>query len=102
LRRLVYSDCARGDLNQLFEYIAHQTYSTAVALKFIDRLHQQCARLAELPGMLGRARPELGADIRSFAIQSHVIFFRYGPGTVEIINILDGHRDIDSHFTGAD
>jgi toxin ParE1/3/4 len=47
---------------------------------------------------LGRARPELRPDIRSFAFKGHVIFFRYAPGVLEVVNILEGHRDIEGHF----
>jgi toxin ParE1/3/4 len=62
------------------------------------RLREQCRKLAHLPGTLGRARPELRADIRSFPIRGYVVFFRYTNDTVEIINILEGHRDIETYF----
>jgi plasmid stabilization system protein ParE len=54
--------------------------------------------LAALPGTLGRARPELRPDIRSFAFGSYVIFFRYGGDRFEVVNIIEGHRDIVAYY----
>ena len=52
--------------------------------------------------MLGRARPELRPDIRSFAFGSYVIFFRYKGQVFEVVNVLEGHRDIEEHFKHDD
>jgi toxin ParE1/3/4 len=37
-------------------------------------------------------------DIRSVAHKSYVIFFRCVDERVEVVNILEGHRDIITHF----
>ncbi len=55
-----------------------------------------------MPGTLGRARPELGADLRSFPFRGHVIFFRYAGDTLEVVNVLEGHRDIEAAFKDSD
>lgn len=54
-----------------------------------------------LSGTLGRARPELRPDIRSFAFGNYTIFFRYLDDRFEVVNVLEGHRDFDAHF-GSD
>jgi plasmid stabilization system protein ParE len=51
-----------------------------------------------LPGTLGRARPELRPNIRSFAFRGYVIFFRYEGERLEVINVLEGHRDVESFY----
>ncbi|WP_339160035.1 type II toxin-antitoxin system RelE/ParE family toxin [Methylobacterium bullatum] len=56
--------------------------SLATAQGFVARLRRQCHRLATLPGRLGRARPELHSNLRSFPCENYVIFFRYDAGTV--------------------
>jgi plasmid stabilization system protein ParE len=61
-------------------------------------LQQQCGKLASLPGTLGRARPDLLPDIRSFPYRGYVIFFRYESDTLEVVNVLEGHRDFESLF----
>ena len=47
---------------------------------------------------MGRRRPELKDDMRSFAFRGYVIFFRYVDNVFEVLNVLEGHRDFDTHF----
>ncbi|MCO5160356.1 MAG: type II toxin-antitoxin system RelE/ParE family toxin [Mesorhizobium sp.] len=79
-------------------YIATESGSADVARKAVDRIRERCRKMAALPGTLGRSRPELGDGIRSFVSGSYVVLFRYGGGTLEIVNIVEGHRDIESSF----
>ena len=62
-------------------------------------MQAHCAKLASLPGILGRARPELHPDIRSSAYKGYVVFFRYREDALEVVNILQGHRDIETFFS---
>jgi plasmid stabilization system protein ParE len=98
VRRLVYTAAARDDLTAILDYLTRESGSLAVGRKFTAELRAQCAKLASLPGTLGRARPELRPDVRSFPYRNYVIFFRYHPNTFEIVNILEGHRDIVARF----
>lgn len=96
--RLVYLASARRDLAEIMEYITKQSGSLAVGRRFVEVLRTQCKRLASLPGTLGRPRPELRPDMRSFAFKGHVIFFRYVGDTFEVVDVLEGHRDIVTWF----
>jgi len=98
MRRLIYSDQARDELLEIRRYIAARSGSNEVALQFAGRLREQCRRLAELPGQLGRARPDLGKTLRSFPYGNYVILFRYEASSVEIVSIVEGHRDIEALF----
>lgn len=49
-------------------------------------------------GTLGRARPDLHPDIRAAPYKNYMIFFRYIGDTVEIVNVIEGHRDIKALF----
>ena len=98
MRRLVYLDAALDDLDSIFRYIASSSTSIEVGQRFVGLLRQQCAKLASLPGTLGRPRDELRPHIRSFAYKGYVIFFRYQADTFEVINVLEGHRDIIGYF----
>lgn len=97
-RRLVYLASAKRDLVEIFEHIARESGSVTVGTRFTEQIRRQCVKLAELPGMLGRARPELHPDIRSFAFGSYVIFFRYENERFEVVNVLEGHRDIVGYY----
>ena len=99
MRRLVYLSSARQDFRDILRYLTQESRDRANARLFVDRLQQQCVKLASLPGMLGRARPELRPDIRSFPYRGYIIFFRYDAETVEVVNVLEGHRDFESAFT---
>jgi plasmid stabilization system protein ParE len=91
-----YLSSARQDFRDILRYLTQQSRDRAIARAFVDRLQAQCRRLASLPGTLGRARPELHTDLRSFPYRGYVIFFRYGAGTFEVVNVLEGHRDVRS------
>lgn len=80
-------------------YIARQTGDVALGRAFVERIQARCRRLASLPGTVGRPRPELREDLRSTAFGNHVIFFRYVDDCLEIVNVLEGHRDIDTYFS---
>lgn len=94
MRRLVYLTAAKRDLVDILRYIAGESGSVETALRFTAALRERCVKLAGLPGDLGVARP----DIRSFAHKGYVIFFRYRRDRLEVVAILEGHRDIDAIF----
>ena len=99
MRRVVLLGAAHRDLIDILEYITRESGTLLIGRRFVGEIRDKIARLASLPGTLGRARPELRPDIRSVAFKGYVIFFRYvDDNTLEIINILEGHRDIDAHF----
>lgn len=99
MRELLYSTAAKRDIADITRYIARESANLATAMTFTDALDNHCRKLARLPGTLGRARPELRPDIRSTPYRGYVIFFRYAADRLEIVNILEGHRDAGSHLT---
>lgn len=98
MRRVRLLDGARADIAAIYAYIEETSGSSATAERFARQLNQQCRRLADLPGTLGRPRPELRGDLRSLPYGNYVIFFRYVGDVLEIVNILEGHRDIEAFF----
>ncbi len=98
MRRLVLLDTARNDLLDVFNYVTRESGDRTIARRFVNSILEKCANLATLPGTLGRARPELRHDIRSFALRNYVIFFRYQDKVFEVVNVLEGHRDIVSYY----
>ena len=96
--QLRYLDQAKDDLIAIKRYITRESGSQTMALQFTEKLRQQCRKLAQLPGQLGRHRPELHKNLYSFPFGNYVIFFRYGDDVLEIVTIVEGHRDIDAMF----
>ncbi len=95
MRRLVYLKAARNDLADILRYVTAESGSLVTGQRFVGKLRAQCAKLAVLPGLLGRTRPELGDGIRSFPMRTYVIFFRYRVETLEVVNVLEAHRDVE-------
>lgn len=96
--RLVYLTLARRDFADIPKYITRESGSLAIGRGFVDLLRMQCRKLASLPGTLGRPRPELRPDIRSFPFKGYMTFFRYKDDMFEVVNVLEGHRDIIGYF----
>ncbi|NOG85160.1 MAG: type II toxin-antitoxin system RelE/ParE family toxin [Candidatus Scalindua sp. AMX11] len=67
-------------------------------LVYTDKLRQQCRKLAQLSGQIGRTRPELMEGLRSFVYGNYVIFFMYNNDYLDIVTIIEGHRDIETMF----
>lgn len=85
----------RDDLAEIWDYIADDSIQQADA--FIDRIDAAFHALAGQP-MMGRARDELVAGLRSFPIGRYVIFYEPLPDGVAIVRVLHGARDIDAGF----
>lgn len=98
MRRAIFLASVRADFLAILTYIATESGSVGIAEAFVRRLRAQCHKLAAIEGVIGRARPELRPDIRSIPFGHNVIFFRYVGDRFEVVNILEGHRDIDSYF----
>jgi len=84
------SSLAEQDLEEIWSYVAEDA-SASTADRLIDSLIDRFELLAEQPRM-GRLRPEFGEGVRSFAVESYVIYYRY-EGDVLIARILHGRRD---------
>ena len=93
MRQLRFTPAAEHDLAD-----ADASGSPETARRFAASVEAQCARLAQLPSTLGRLRPELRPDLRSFPFKGYVIFFRYLDDILEIVHIIEGHRDIAAIF----
>jgi len=100
VRRATFLASAQRDLVDIFTHIAEASASLSIARGYVRRLRDHCHHLAGLPGQMGRPRPELMEGIRSTVFGNHVIFFRYTGGRFEVVNVLHGHRDIETFFAG--
>ena len=86
---------AEADLIEIWIYIAQD--SPTRADKLLDEIDEKSQTLAQSP-LIGRARDELGHNIRSFPIGNYVIFYQSIEDGIEIIRVLHGARDIDALF----
>jgi toxin ParE1/3/4 len=84
------SALAERDLEEIWSYVAEDA-SPATADRLIDAIIDRFELLAEQPRM-GRLRPEFGSGVRSFAVENHVVYYRYDEDVL-IARVLHGRRD---------
>jgi toxin ParE1/3/4 len=83
---------AKTDIEAVGDYIAADSLTNA--RRFIERLTQKFVALDRNP-MIGRARPELRSDLRSFAYGAYLILYRAVEGGVENVRVLHGARNLE-------
>ena len=93
MSRFRLAQLARTDLAEIRHYISQDKPAATKRQisTFFDRFHT----LAAHPEM-GERRPELGADLRSFAVGNYVIIYRPIPRGVEIARVVSGYRDLEA------
>jgi len=99
LSRVRKTVLAETDLADIWFYIALDNPDAADGL--IDKIEQQSGLLARNP-KLGRVRPELMEDLRSFPIGNYVVFYRPEPEGIEIVRVVHGARDVPGQFPQLD
>lgn len=97
MRRLRLNRSARRNLREIAQYLYRQGIDRRSISRTLGQLGEQCQKLAELPGELGRPRPELAPGLRSFPFRAYVVFFRYTDDELEVVNILGRRRDHPVH-----
>lgn len=99
MARLVIAPEASRDLREIRNYIAKD--NPEAARRVVTRLCDMARLLAGAPA-LGRRRPELGRDLRSFMADRYVLFYRplQGATGIEVARVLHGARDLDAVFSG--
>lgn len=96
--KLVVTPAAQADFVDIARHVAELTGNGPRGVAFAHRLRAQCEKLAELPGTLGRPRPDLGPDLRSFPFGAWLIIFRYGDDRLEIARVLRAKRNVKAMF----
>jgi toxin ParE1/3/4 len=84
------SDLAESDLAEIWSYVAEDSSPTR-ADRLVDAIFDRFELLVEQP-RIGRNRPEFGEGVRSFVVESYVIYYRH-DGDILIARILHGRRD---------
>ena len=83
------------DLAEIWAYIAEDSADHADT--FTDLIDSKFQALARRPG-IGRSRPELATDFRSFSVGNYVIFYVPLSKGVEVVRVLHGARDLEAVF----
>ncbi len=94
--KLVLSPEAQRDLRDIYQF-GLCTWGQNQSSDYLDALKEHFWHLTTQPFM-GTERPELGADMRSFPVKSHIVFYRLQANQIEIVRILHGRQDPNRHI----
>jgi toxin ParE1/3/4 len=88
-----YKAEAESDLNRIW-YESAMRFGVSKADALIDRIDRTLQQTIGMFPSAGRARPELGSDVRSYPVVPYVAFYRVAEKRVEVLRVLHSHRDI--------
>ena len=87
-----FTPTARLDLLEAWIHIADNSLSAAD--RVIDSITAAATLLATQP-MMGRARPELGKDVRSIPTDTpYILFYRSDSDRVTVLRVIHHARDL--------
>jgi toxin ParE1/3/4 len=96
--KLAYRPRAQEDLEAIYGFIAQD--SPTRAYNFLERIQKRCELLGDSPQQ-GRARPDLGPDLRVVPYgRSVIIAHRIVENTVEVLRVFYGGQDYETIMTG--
>jgi toxin ParE1/3/4 len=86
------TDQAKDDLREIWYSIASGR-DDKTADRVVTQILDKCESHAQFPEG-GRLRAELSAGLRSFSVRPYVVFYRPFEGTIVVLRILHGRRDL--------
>ena len=93
--RIIKRPLAETDLIDIWLFITEDSVINADA--YLRRIEQLFRVLADQP-LMGQNRNEIADSIKSFPIESHVIFYYALDDGIDIVRVLHGARDIEAVF----
>lgn len=102
---IIYSDRARQDLRNIYEYIAYNLLAPETASKQTERIMKSIRSLEEMPKRyrLYDNEPWHSQGIRFFPVDNYLVFYLPDEeeSTVNIVRIMYGRRDINKQLGDA-
>ena len=89
MNRVVISERARNDLEEVWHYIATDNVEAADSL--VAGIEARFRVLADSP-RLGRARDDIAVGFRYFPVGSYLILYRIQPEGIGIVRVLHAAR----------
>ena len=88
---------AVADLDAIYDYIGIENHSPLAADRFLDALGEKLGLYALQP-LMGELRPDLGEGIRIFSFDNYVVIYRPTEDGIDVLRVLEGHRDYPALF----
>ncbi len=92
MERVNFTQSAHADLLEAWQFIAQE--NPAAADRVLDIIEYETSMLLHQP-LMGKARPELAEDIRSWpSSTAYVLFYLVHKDGITIVRVLHRARDI--------
>jgi toxin ParE1/3/4 len=95
MARVTRRPLAAVDILDIWDHIAEDSIEQAD--RWVDKLDEKFELMATQP-LMGRAREELAAGLRSFPFGRYVIFYAPLEDGIDVVRVLHSARDIDAVF----
>ena len=95
MARVTRRPLAASDILDIWDHIAED--GAEQADRWVDKLDEKFKLMATQP-LIGRARDELAADLRSFPFGRYIIFYAPIEGGIDVVRVLHSSRDVDAVF----
>ena len=95
MARVLRRPQASEDSAAIWDHIADD--SLAAADRWLDHLNTQFRLLVTQP-LIGRARDELAAGVRSLPMDRYVVFYVPNDDGIDVVRVLHSARDVDALF----
>lgn len=96
MARVTRRPLAAADILDIWDHIAEDSLDQAD--RWVDKLDEKFRLIATQP-LMGRARHELAADLRSFPFGRYVIFYAPVDGGIDVVRVLHSARDVGAVFS---
>jgi toxin ParE1/3/4 len=91
-RQVVWSLLAERDLRDVWRHYA-EVASLEIADRMVREITETAARLAD-QARIWRARSDMAPGLRSVLVHPYLTFYRVNNGSVEIVRVLHGRRNL--------
>jgi len=91
-RKLVITRRAQSDLDEIWEYIAQDSFDAANRVE--DEIHREIRNLVPFPGK-GHLREDVNdKTLRFWKVYSYLITYRYDDASLTVVRVIHGARNI--------
>ena len=84
---------AASDLDEIWQYVASESASAAIADRLIDAIVGTIFLLDSHP-LIGRSRDDLRPGLRGFPVGDYIVLYRKNGPDVIVLHVYHGRRDI--------
>jgi toxin ParE1/3/4 len=91
MKSIRFATEANRDIEEIANYIFD--LNPLAADRFLGALDETCELLSEHP-LIGRLRPTLGENLRSFPVGNFLVFYTPAADGIDVARVIYGGRDL--------